>query len=58
MASARFWEKAGFRVGSSDKGKRGGWFSPEAIAILREQAVAAGLDPDVAETWRMRMDLT
>ena len=56
QAGKRFWEKLGFRIVATDKRERAGLPGP-VLKTAREQAVAQGLDPDVAVTWTMRMDI-
>jgi len=54
MAGKRFWEKLRFRILETERKKRDGW--GKVFEILREQAAAQGLDPDIAETFAMRLD--
>ncbi len=53
QAGKRFWEKLGFQVVATKKKERG---FPE-LETARKQAAEQGLDPDIATTWTMRMDL-
>jgi GNAT superfamily N-acetyltransferase len=57
QAGKRFWEKCGFRTVSISKGPRSGLPGP-VLEIAREQARAQGLDPDLAETYLVRLDRT
>jgi len=53
-AGKRFWEKLGFRVVASERKPRREILG-HLPAVMREQAVAQGLDPDIAEMYTMRL---